>query len=82
MLQFMPLGLHMLDYIFTTAKVNSQLVINDEAEEKTFEQRSILILVLAIIVFPLLEWLASKTMENRQRLADRLLFLIAKNSDY
>lgn len=78
MLQFMPLGLDMLQFIFDTAAKNSHLMIDNEAQAKAFQERSIKVLVTTIIVFPVLQYLTDWTVDNRARLASRLIRIMSR----
>lgn len=77
MLQFMPLGLDMLQFIFDTATTNSHLTIDNEAQARAFQERSVKVIVTTIMVFPVLQYLTDWTMDNRTRLASGLTRLMS-----
>jgi hypothetical protein len=72
-LQFMALAAGMLDFIFTTAKDSSHLSLTTAAEEQAFWQRSVMILVYTLVVFPALERFVILGMQYRDKLAGKLI---------
>lgn len=77
-LQFMALAAGMLDFIFTTAKDSSHLSITTEAEEQAFWQRSVMILVYTLVVFPALERFVILGMQYRNKLAGKLITILSR----